>query len=259
MVQGDGRLKNLNTNEEKNSYDHITNPDNGAGVNIYIMDTGVRSTHKEFGGRARHMGGGKDSDPSPYCSGGDPNTDESGHGTHVAGSAGGSNYGISYAATIINAKVGCKSGFDADQLMRAVNDIINEHKKNKQDKPSGWAGSVINMSFGGHTDIGPGFKLACQTAYNEGIPLAVAGGNDGVDAVTFQPCNYPSVFCIGASDQSYRRADFSNYGVTLKGYAPGNDIKSADFKSDDGYTLKSGTSMASPMVAGIFGIFLSFE
>ncbi|KAK3314308.1 peptidase S8/S53 domain-containing protein [Apodospora peruviana] len=258
MVQGDGRLKNLNTKEEKNNYDHITNPDNGAGVNIYIIDSGIRSTHKEFGGRVRHLGGGKDNDPSPYCPG-EPNTDQHGHGTHVAGTAAGSNYGISYAATIVNVKSGCKNGFDFDQIARSINDIINEHKKNKQDKPNGWAGSVINMSLGGTMDWGPAFKLACQVAYNEGIPIAVAGGNSNVDAVTFQPCNYASVFCIGASDQNYRRADFSNYGVTLKGYAPGKDIKSADFKSDDGYTLKSGTSMASPMVAGIFAIFLSFE
>lgn len=72
MVQGDGRLKNLNTNEETNNYDHITNPDNGAGVNIYIIDSGIRSTHKEFGGRVRHLGGGQDNDPSPYCPG-EPN------------------------------------------------------------------------------------------------------------------------------------------------------------------------------------------
>lgn len=103
------------------------------------------------------------------------------------------------------------------------------------------------------------FKLACQTAHDEGIPLAVAAGNRDEEAPDYQPCNYPSVFCIGASDQFYKRAPFSNYGSPLKGYAPGTDIILADWRSDDRYRPLSGTSMASPMAAGIFGLFLSFE
>lgn len=73
MIQGNGKLRDLNFDEDMNRYDHMTKPDPGAGVNIYIVDSGVRSTHKEFGGRVRHMGGGLDNDPAPYCRGGDPN------------------------------------------------------------------------------------------------------------------------------------------------------------------------------------------
>lgn len=114
------------------------------------------------------------------------------------------------------------------------------------------------MSIGGK-DKWPAVRKACEAAYNEGIPLAVAAGNGNEDAGDWEPCNYDSTYCTGASNQSYSKANFSNYGATVNGYAPGVRIKSADYEFSSVYMMKNGTSMATPMVAGIFATFLSFE
>ncbi|KAF5231899.1 hypothetical protein FAUST_9035 [Fusarium austroamericanum] len=236
----------------------------GKGVLIYIVDTGMRLSHTDFQGRAVHFRTGDAT--SPYV-GGATADDKHGHGTHVGGIAAGVRGGMAPWATLVNVKVmcaykepGCQGGRGGG-LTQAISDITSEHNEYKKgnNAPSGWKGSVINLSL--TTGDSEALRRAMKAAFDAGIPIAVAAGNEKEDTVNVVPCKYTeSSVCVASSDIDYKfSTSFSNFGREVKMIAPGSEISSASIKSNKAYTWKSGTSMAAPCIAGAMAIYVSFE
>ena len=205
----------------------------GAGVTAYILDTGIDPEHADFGGRAEV---GFD------ATGGD-GTDGHGHGTHVAGTIGSSTYGVAKEATLKGVKVldDQGSGTTAD-IVAGMEYVIEDSN----------GPSVANMSLGGPKD--PVLDEAATSVVDDGVFLAVAAGNEGQDAANVSPASAEGVFTTAASDNTDTSASFTNFGATVEGYAPGVDITS--LAPGGGTDTMSGTSMASPHVAGVGALFL---
>jgi subtilisin family serine protease len=202
----------------------------GKGVHGYVIDTGIDATHKEFTGR---MGEGFSA-----LGDGDPADDE-GHGTHVAGTIGGTEFGIAKAVTLHSVRVLRNgSGSDSD-VIRGV-DWVTEHARQ-----NGWP-AVANMSLGGSP--APALDLAVCRSIEAGISYAIAAGNESQNACNSTPARVLQSISAGATDRGDRGASFSNTGECVSVFAPGVDITSA--RRFGGSTTLSGTSMASPHVAG---------
>ncbi len=233
----DQRLRTLN-----NSYSYTYM---GAGVNVFVVDTGIRTNHVDFGGRA-FAGAAWD-----FVGDGRNGQDCHGHGTHVAGTIGGNTVGVAKRAALYSVRVfDCLGKTGTGRILAAVNTITAYHRKP----------AVVNMSLGGPIDYA--LDTAVTNSVNAGITYVVAAGNDGVDACTVSPARAPGTITVGATDALDRRAVFtptgsSNYGACVDVWAPGLNITSAAHTSTNGLTLKSGTSMASPHVAGAAAIYLS--
>lgn len=222
-----------------NSY---TYPYDGTGITAYVIDSGLRATHTEFTGR---VGTGRNFVGA--ATGGDTSTDDcDGHGTHVAGSLGGSTYGVAKNVTIVPVRVlDCEgSGFTSD-VISGVEWVTNNHS----------GPSVANMSLGGNT-TDAALDAAIQTSINAGVTYAVAAGNDSVNACTQSPADLAAAITVGATDPDDSAAVYSNYGTCVDLYAPGTSIPSAGITSDTATATMSGTSMASPHVAGLAAQFL---
>ncbi len=208
----------------------------GNGVHAYVIDTGIRSTHVEFSGR---IGSGID-----YVDGGAPD-DCNGHGTHVAGTIGGTTYGVAKQVTLHAVRVldcagsGYTSGVVAGVDWVTANAI----------KPA-----VANMSLGGGADSA--LDTAVANAVNAGIVFVVAAGNSAADACYSSPAREPAAITVGATANTDGRASFSNYGSCLDLFAPGVSVLSAYYPSDTATNTLSGTSMASPHVAGAAALYL---
>jgi subtilisin family serine protease len=214
-----------------NSY---TYPNNGAGVTAYIIDTGIRITHSDFGGRA--IWGTNTVDTN--------NTDCHGHGTHVAGTVGGSAYGVAKGVTLIAVKVlNCAGSGTNTQVINGINFVTSHHTT---------GAAVANMSLGG------GFSQAENDAVtnsiNDGVTYAIAAGNSNANACSFSPSSTPAAITLGATGSNDVRASFSNFGTCLDLFAPGVSITSAWNTSDTATNTISGTSMASPHAAGVAAI-----
>lgn len=217
----------------------------GKGVHIYVMDTGVRTTHEEFGGRAvptvdTIAGGGTaiECNGDPTCA-----TDtSSGHGTHVAGTTGGANYGVATDATIHAMKVCC--GYGTNTL--AGMDWIAR----KAEKPA-----IMTMSLGSYGQS-MSAKAAVDTLVAAGVTVFVSSGNNNIDACGKTYAFIESAIVVGASNKTDTRASWSNYGTCNDIFAPGVSIPSASNRTDDGLRTISGTSMATPMVAGVGALLL---
>lgn len=204
----------------------------GAGTCSYILDTGISVSHPDFGGRASFAGNFAD----------DNDDDVQGHGTHVAGTVGGTTYGVAKATTLLAVKVLDDSGSGTNAGVIAGMEFV------VTDAPSrDCSGVVVNMSLGG--GFSQSINDAAEAIVEAGIFLAVAAGNSGADASTFSPASAPSACTVGATDSSDGFASFSNYGSLVDVNAPGVDVLSA-YPGDTTDTL-SGTSMASPHVAGL--------
>lgn len=221
-------------------------PKSGRGAEIFVIDTGCRSTHSEFTGRIRTMAAPN----SRYISG----EDDQGHGTHCAGSAGGSTAGVAPASklTCIKALSSTGSGSNVD-----IASGINYVASRKQANPS--VPLILSMSFGGRASGGPGqMEVAIQRLARMGVVPVVAAGNEGTDACGTSPARVPEAITVAASDSSDRIARFSNHGLTcVDVIAPGVSIRSSDFLGDNLYSTKSGTSMATPHVAGVAALILA--
>jgi subtilisin family serine protease len=201
----------------------------GAGVRAYIIDTGIRPTHTQFGTRASTVYGSND------CNG---------HGTHVAGTIGGSTYGVAKGALLRGVQVlncagsGSWSGIIAGMDWVRVNHI----------KPA-----VANMSLGG------GFSSSVNTAANNlsnaGVFVAVAAGNSNANSCNFSPASAANVTSVMSSTSSDAKSSFSNFGSCAHLYAPGSSITSAWWTSNTATNTISGTSMASPHVAGVAALY----
>jgi len=222
--------------------------ESGDGVSVYVVDTGIRIDHDDFGGRA-HATLESGSDGVTECaSSSDPTCglDEQGHGTHCAGTVGGTSYGVAKKATIHSVKVFDTSSKTEPSIVVAALDWIAANAN----KPA-----VVSMSLGwdGQSQI---FEDAINLLTQAGVTVVVAAGNDNHDASLMYPANVHSAFTVGATDIQDVRAWFSNYGEAVDIFAPGVSIISADFSSSSGSTIMSGTSMAAPHVAGACALYL---
>ncbi len=200
----------------------------GAGVRVYVIDTGLQANHPDFGTRAQNV----------YDAFGGSGADCQGHGTHVGGTIAGATYGVAKGAYVRGVKVlDCSGSGSTSGIIGAVDWV----RKNAI-KPA-----VANMSLGG------GYSSALNTAVtnlaNSGVFVAVAAGNEGQNACNVSPASASGTYTVAAADKTDTRASFSNYGSCVDGYAPGVAIKSAWINSST--NTISGTSMASPHVAGV--------
>ena len=214
-----------------------TYPASGAVVKAYILDTGIRTTHSDFGGRAtwgtNKIGG--------------VNTDCNGHGTHVAGTVGGSAYGVAKAVRLVAVKVlDCTGSGPLSGIAAGVDWVTADHTSGP---------AVANMSIGA-----PGSDSALETAIRnsiaDGVTYAIASGNANADACNFTPARVSEAITVNASTQTDARASFSNFGSCTDLFAPGQDITSDGNTSDTATTIMSGTSMATPHVAGVAALIL---
>lgn len=214
--------------------DYVYDGSAGEGTYGYVVDTGINVHHEDFQGRAKL---GHNVLDVPF-------EDTVGHGTHVAGTMGSKTYGVAKRSTLIAVKVFAgESGSTADILKGyewAINDIEN---KNRQAK------AVINMSLGG--GFSTTFNKVIDQAFENGVSTVVAAGNSGEDASETSPASAKGAITVAATDSHRDRASFSNFGDHVSVFAPGVDILSTWIGSDTATNKISGTSMASPHVAGL--------
>jgi aqualysin 1 len=212
----------------------------GEGVNIYIIDTGIRSDHQNFGGRVSldfdAIGGS-----TTYAA------DCDGHGTHVAGTAAGNVTGVARKANLHSVRVlDCTGSGSTSQIIAGINWVAAHHIKP----------AVANMSLGG--GLSPAEDAAVTKAIAKGVTFVVAAGNDDDNACNTSPAHVAGAITVGATDNTDTRASFSNYGTCVDIFAPGVDIYSSTMTSNSSYDgTWDGTSMASPHVAGVAALFLA--
>jgi subtilisin family serine protease len=212
----------------------------GAGVNAYVVDTGVLASHAELSGRTT-AGWSAVAD-------GRGSGDCNGHGTHVAGTVAGATYGVAKGATIVPVRVlDCTgSGYNSD-VVAGLDWVAANH--------AAGAPAVVNMSLGGAASAA--VDAALQGVINDGVTAVVAAGNSAVDACGTSPARLPAAVTVAASDSTDRQASFSNFGSCVDLFAPGVGITSAYYTSTTATASMSGTSMASPHVAGAAAVLLS--
>jgi subtilisin family serine protease len=216
-----------------------TYPDKaGQGVTAYIIDTGVRITHSDFGGRASYGYDAIDNDNTAQ--------DGYGHGTHVAGTVAGSAYGVAKKAKIVAVRVLDNSGSGTTAQVVAGIDWVTAHAV----KPA-----VANMSLGGGADSV--LDAAVRNSIASGITYAVAAGNESTNASTKSPARVAEAITVGSTTSTDARSSFSNYGSVLDIFAPGSSITSSWNTSDSATNTISGTSMATPHVAGAAALYLA--
>ncbi|MEU0169346.1 S8 family peptidase [Streptomyces iakyrus] len=216
-----------------------TYPDSaGEGVTAYVIDTGVRITHGDFGGRASYGYDAVDNDNTAQ--------DGHGHGTHVAGTVAGSAYGVAKKAKVVGVRVLNNSGQGTTAQVVAGIDWVARNAV----KPA-----VANMSLGGPGDTA--IDTAVRNAITSGVTFVVAAGNESTNASTRSPARVTEAVTVGATTSSDAKASYSNYGTVLDLFAPGSSITSAWSTSDSATNTISGTSMASPHVAGAAALHLA--
>lgn len=222
----------------------------GNKVTAYVLDTGVRTSHNEFGGRAV---AGKDALGTTNLSGSDCN----GHGTHVAGILGGSTYGVAKDVDIVSVRVlNCSGSGTTSQIVAGIDWVTNDHLVNRKGP------AVANMSLGGATNTA--LDAAVRKSINQGgVTYAIAAGNGNIlgfatDACQTSPARVAEALTVAATDRTDSRTSWSNYGTCVDVYAPGADIVSswgAGTTNSDWRAL-SGTSMAAPHAAGVAALLL---
>jgi aqualysin 1 len=209
----------------------------GSGVNVYIIDTGIRTTHSEFGGRASGV--------YTAIADGNGTYDCNGHGTHVSGTVGGSTYGVAKQVKLYAVRVlDCGGSGSTSGVIAGVDWVTGNHL----------SPAVANMSLGGGASST--LDQAVENSIASGVTYAIAAGNSSADACSQSPARTPSAITVGATNSSDSRSSFSNYGTCLDVFAPGESITSAWNGSDTQTNTISGTSMASPHVAGAAALYL---
>jgi subtilisin family serine protease len=205
----------------------------GAGVTAYIIDTGILTTHNEFGSRASWG----------TTTVGGQSTDCNGHGTHVAGTVGGTTYGVAKAVRLVAVKVlNCAGSGSTTSVVGGVDWVTANHPGN----------SVANMSLGGGAS--QTIDNAVAASISSGVAYAVAAGNSSANACNYSPARVPTAVTVGATGSNDARASYSNFGTCLDIFAPGSGITSAWKNSNTATKTISGTSMATPHVTGVLAL-----
>ncbi|KAL4867023.1 hypothetical protein BDV12DRAFT_128073 [Aspergillus spectabilis] len=224
------------------STDYIYDTSAGEGTFAYVVDTGINVAHQEFGGRASLA----------YNAAGGQHVDTVGHGTHVAGTIGGTTYGVSKKASLLSVKVfrgeSSSTSIILDGFNWAANDIVSKGRADK---------SAINLSLGGGYSYS--FNNAIESAYEDGVLSVVAAGNDNTDAANTSPASAPNALTVAASNRANSRASFSNYGSVVDIFGPGENILSAWIGSSSATNTISGTSMATPHIVGLSLYLIALE
>jgi subtilisin family serine protease len=219
------------------NYTYTTTASN---VTAYIIDTGIRATHTQFGGRASV---GYDA-----VGDGQNGNDCNGHGTHVAGTVGGSTYGVAKGVHLVAVRVlNCSGSGTNSGVIAGIDWVTGNHASG--------APAVANMSLGGGADST--IDQAVRNSIADGVTYAVAAGNDNANACNSSPARTAEAITVGATDSADNRASFSNYGTCLDIFAPGVNITSSWNSSDTATNTISGTSMATPHVAGAAALYLA--
>jgi cerevisin len=225
----------------------------GEGVDVYVIDTGTNIDHVDFEGRAAW---GKTIPAN------DEDADGNGHGTHCSGTVAGKKYGVAKKANIIAVKVLRSNGSGTmSDVVKGVEFAAEAHASKmalaKQGKKKGFKGSAANMSLGGGKS--PTLDMAVNAAVDAGIHFAVAAGNDNADSCKYSPAAAEKAVTVGASTLADERAYFSNFGTCNDIFAPGLNILSTWIGSKYAVNTISGTSMASPHIAGLLAYMLSLQ
>ncbi|MDP2263048.1 MAG: S8 family peptidase [Hydrogenophaga sp.] len=216
------------------TYDYTTT---GAGVRAYVIDTGIRSSHVDFGGRvlsgytAINDGRGTD--------------DCNGHGTHVAGTVGGGTWGVAKAVQLVPVRVlDCTGAGSYSGVIAGIDWVAAQTHRP----------AVANLSLGGPASAT--LDAAVAGAIGKGISMVVAAGNDNANACNYSPARAPDAITVGATTSSDARASYSNFGTCLDLFAPGSSVKSAWSTGDTATNTLNGTSMAAPHAAGVVALML---
>lgn len=210
----------------------------GSGVRAYVIDTGIRTTHTQFAGRASNV----------FDAFGGSGADCNGHGTHVSGTIGGSTYGVAKSALLRGVRVlDCNGSGSTSGVIAGVDWVTNNHINP----------AVANMSLGGGASSA--LDTSVNNLANSGVPIAVAAGNSNANACNSSPARAANAITVGSTTTSDARSSFSNFGTCLDLFAPGSGILSSWFSSDTATATLSGTSMASPHVAGVAALYKQFS
>jgi subtilisin family serine protease len=215
----------------------------GSGVTAYVIDTGIRFNHSEFGGRAitgyDAVNGGSADD----CNG---------HGTHVAGTIGGSTYGVAKSVTLVGVRVlGCSGSGSTSGVIAGIDWVTGNHAAGQP--------AVANMSLGGGASSA--LDAAVNNSINDGVSYAIAAGNgdaygNAQNACNYSPARVAAAMTISATDSTDAKASWANYGDCVDWFAPGVSITSAWNKKSTSTKTISGTSMATPHTAGVAALYL---
>jgi subtilisin family serine protease len=209
----------------------------GRGVNVYVIDSGIRGSHAEFNGRVTPV---FDTVNDGLNAG-----DCHGHGTHVAATIGGATYGVAKDVRLFSLRIfACSGGTDNSNTIAAVDWVTANHVKP----------AVVNMSLGG--PVSQAIDDAVKNSIAAGVTYVVAAMNDNQDACNISPARAEGTITVGATTDADVRSSFSNYGACVNIFAPGSAITSAGIANDYVTAVKSGTSMASPHVAGAAALYL---
>lgn len=211
----------------------------GTGVTAYIIDTGIRVTHNEFGGRA--ISG------FTAINDGNGTNDCNGHGTHVSGTVGGSTYGVAKNVTLVAVRVlDCNGSGTNSGVIAGVDWVTSNHTAGQS--------AVANMSLGG--GVSTALDQAVTNSINDGVTYAIAAGNSNANACNSSPARVASAITVGSTTTTDARSSFSNFGTCVDIFAPGSNITSSWNTSNTATNTISGTSMATPHVAGVAALFL---
>lgn len=214
----------------------------GSGVHAYIIDSGIRTSHQDFGGRVasttNFVSGGISSGAPEDCIG---------HGSHVAGIVGGALYGVAKGVTLHNVRIAeCNQSLLLNDLIAALNWVIGNAQRP----------AVVNFSIGTRNGISQALNDAVAAVTNSGITMVVSAGNLNANACLYSPSSVSSALVVGATDDNNVRAGFSNFGSCVDLFAPGDDILSVGNGSDASVQVMSGTSMSAPFVTGAVALLL---
>jgi subtilisin family serine protease len=204
----------------------------GSGTTAYIVDTGILSTHQQFSGRVL----------SGYTaiSDGNGTSDCHGHGTHVAGTVGGSTYGVAKNVSLVPIRIlGCDGSGASSNVIAGLDWILKNGKKP----------AVVNISLGGEANAS--LDSAVENLFNNGYVMVVAAGNSNTDACSSSPARVSKAITVAATDNTDTRASYSNYGSCVDIFAPGSQINSSWIGSNTATKVLNGTSMATPHVVGV--------
>jgi subtilisin family serine protease len=216
-----------------------TYPDSaGSGVTAYVIDTGVRITHQQISGRASYGYDAVDGDTTA--------SDGNGHGTHVATTIAGTTYGVAKKAKIVAVRVLDNNGSGTTAGVIAGIDWVTKNHSGP---------SVANMSLGG--GVSSTLDTAVRNSIASGVTYAVAAGNSSANATSFSPARVTEAITVGATTSTDARASYSNYGSVLDIFAPGSSITAGWHTGDTATNTISGTSMATPHVAGAAAVYLA--